>query len=134
MLWLPVEASGFITLGTGHLQSELPVAGFVFHAIWLSHSLLRVRVCMCECVFEDPLPVTSIDPFKCFLRFRRQNTGHSDPVSPSFPSVPCLSKITSQTEGDSGFIHVIFSGSQCFLTLEEFHFLLGHSCAAGHYE
>lgn len=37
MVWFQFEAWGFVTLGNGHLQSELPVPGFVFLAVWFSH-------------------------------------------------------------------------------------------------
>lgn len=37
MMWFQFEALGFVTLGNGHLQSELPVPGFAFLAVWFSH-------------------------------------------------------------------------------------------------
>lgn len=37
MLWFQFEALGFITLGNGHLQSWLPVAGVGFHAARFRH-------------------------------------------------------------------------------------------------
>lgn len=48
MMWFQFEALGFVTLGNGHLQSELPVPGFVFLAVWFSHFVQWVHSCICE--------------------------------------------------------------------------------------
>lgn len=36
-MWFQFEALGCVTLDNGDLQSELPVPGFVFQAVWFSH-------------------------------------------------------------------------------------------------
>lgn len=46
MLWLQAEASAFITLGTGHLQFELPLAGVVSMLY-----ALAILCPLCICVF-----------------------------------------------------------------------------------
>lgn len=82
MLWLQAEASGFITLGSGHLQFELSVASVVFHAIWFNHFVLYVHMCVCECllvlyifyvVLEVSLPVTLSSSLKSPFVVQRNN-------------------------------------------------------------
>lgn len=47
-MWFQFEALGFVTLDNRHLQSELPVPGFVFQAGWFSHFAQWVHICICE--------------------------------------------------------------------------------------
>lgn len=47
-MWFQFEALGSVTLDNGHLQSELPVPGSVFQAVWFSHFVQWVHICICE--------------------------------------------------------------------------------------
>lgn len=78
MMWFQFEALGSVTLGNGHLQSELPVPGSVFLAVWFSHFVQWVHICIGEGmltrgswnddqeIFEDSVSVTLSDLFKHF--------------------------------------------------------------------